>query len=60
MDEDFFRETSLLQVSGVHFAGAIYARQLSITIGQCVRDLELICKAGEPEDLVDRIDVLPL
>jgi predicted nuclease of predicted toxin-antitoxin system len=60
MDEDFFRETALLQRAGTHFAGVIYARQLSVTIGQCVKDLELICKAGEPEDLADQIDVLPL
>jgi hypothetical protein len=60
MDEDFFRETSTLQRAGTHFAGVVYARQLSVTIGHCVRDLELICKAGEPEDLADRIDVLPL
>jgi predicted nuclease of predicted toxin-antitoxin system len=60
MDEDFFRETALLQRAGTHFVGVIYARQWSVTIGQCVKDLELICKAGEGEDLADQIDVLPL
>jgi predicted nuclease of predicted toxin-antitoxin system len=60
MDEDFFRETAKLQGAGVEFAGVVYARQLSITIGQCVKDLELICKASEPEDMTGRIDVLPL
>jgi predicted nuclease of predicted toxin-antitoxin system len=60
MDEDFFRETAKLQGAGVEFAGVVYARQLSVTIGQCVKDLEMICKAGEPEDLAGRIEVLPL
>jgi predicted nuclease of predicted toxin-antitoxin system len=60
MDEDFFREASKVLRAGAHFAGVIYAHQLSVTIGQCVRDLELIGHAGEPEDLADRIEVLPL
>ena len=29
-------------------------------IGQCVRDLELIAKVGEPEDLMLRVHHLPL
>lgn len=59
-DYDFYAEASARLAAGVHFAGVIYARQLSVTIGQCVRDLEIICLAGEPEDLADRIDRLPL
>ena len=59
-DADFYDEASERIARGVHFAGVIYARQMSVTIGQCVRDLEIICLAGEPEDLVDRIDRLPL
>jgi hypothetical protein len=31
-----------------------------VTIGQCVRDLELIAKVGEPVDLVGRVEFLPL
>ena len=60
MDADFYRESARLQVAGVHFAGVIYAHQLSVTIGDCVRDLELSAKAGEPDDFVDRIERLPL
>jgi hypothetical protein len=60
MDEDFFKETATLQRAGTRFAGVIYAHQLAITIGQCVKDLELICKAGQPDDHADRIEVLPL
>jgi predicted nuclease of predicted toxin-antitoxin system len=59
-DSDFYDEASERIASGVHFAGVIYARQMSVTIGQCVREREIICLAGEPEDLADRIDRLPL
>jgi len=60
MDDDFFREAASLQRAGVPFAGVVYAHQLAVTIGTCVRDLELICKACEPDDLANRVDVLPL
>jgi predicted nuclease of predicted toxin-antitoxin system len=59
-DSDFYDEASERITSGIHFAGVIYARQMSVTIGQCVRDLEIVCLAGEPEDMADRIDRLPL
>jgi hypothetical protein len=34
--------------NGRDFAGVIYAPQLGITIGQAIRDLELIAKVMEP------------
>ena len=40
--------------------GLVYAHQLHVTIGQCVRDLELIATVGEPEDLAGRVHHLPL
>jgi len=33
---------------------------LRVAIGTCVSDLEIIAKAGEPEDIVNRIQFLPL
>lgn len=33
---------------------------LAITIGDCIPDLEIIAKASEPEDLVNRVQYLPL
>src|SRR5262245_29888297 len=41
------------------FAGVIYAHQLGITIGQAIRDLELIAKVMEPADMKNRIEFLP-
>lgn len=59
-DDDLLAEAELRQREGRTFAGVIYAHQLSITIGQCVRDLEIIAKAAEPEDLRNRVEFLPL
>lgn len=59
-DDDLLAEAELRQREGRAFAGVIYAHQLAITIGQCVRDLELITKAAEPEDLANRVEFLPL
>ena len=59
-DEDFLGEGSRRQQAGAAFAGIIYAHQIRVTIGQCVRDLELMAKVLEPEDFVGRIEHLPL
>jgi predicted nuclease of predicted toxin-antitoxin system len=59
-DEDLLREAARRQRSGETFAGVIYARQLKITIGQCINNLELIAKVAEPEDFVNWVEYLPL
>jgi predicted nuclease of predicted toxin-antitoxin system len=59
-DTDMLAEAASRQRQGVVFAGVIYGHQLGVTIGQCVRDLELLAKAGEPGDLVGRVEFLPL
>jgi predicted nuclease of predicted toxin-antitoxin system len=59
-DEDLLAEAKRRQTEGVPFAGVIYAHQLRVTIGVCVRDLELIAKAADPEDLANRVEYLPL
>jgi hypothetical protein len=42
------------------FSGLVYAHQLSVTIGQAVRDLELIAKALDPQDMRNHIEFIPL
>jgi hypothetical protein len=42
------------------FAGLVYAHQLSVTIGQAVRDLELIAKTLDLEDMRNHIEFIPL
>lgn len=59
-DDDFLVEATKRQRENQSFSGVIYAHPLRISIGQCIRDLELIAKAGEPEDLCNRVEFLPL
>jgi len=59
-DDDFLVEATRRQRESRPFGGVIYAHPLHISIGQCIRDLELIAKAGEPEDLRNRVEFLPL
>ena len=59
-DEDLLREAAQRQERGEAFAGVIYAHQLQVTVGQFIRDLEVIALAGEPEDFANRVEYLPL
>lgn len=59
-DDDFLVEAVRRQKAGARFPGIIYAHQLRVSIGQCVRDLELIAKLGEPEELANQVLFLPL
>ena len=59
-DDDLLAEANRRQDIGAPFAGVIYSHQLGITVGQFVRDLELIAKAGESEDFQNRVEFLPL
>jgi hypothetical protein len=44
-----------LYMDGQPLVGLVYTHQLHVTIGQCVRDLQLIATVGEPEYLAGRI-----
>src|SRR5262245_55456345 len=59
-DEDFLRESNRRQAASEEFAGVVYSHQLNVTIGQCDADLELIAKVYEPDEMVNRVEVLPL
>ena len=48
------------QLSGRPFCGMIFGHPMQVTIGQCVKDLELIAKATEPSDWVSAVMRLPL
>jgi predicted nuclease of predicted toxin-antitoxin system len=58
-DDDLLAEATKRQREGIPFRGVIYAHQLRVSIGTCVHDLEIIAKAGEPEDLINRVQFLP-
>ena len=59
-DRDFLIEAQKRQVTGLDFTGVIYAHQLQVSIGECVRDLELIAKLGSPEEFKNRVQFLHL
>ena len=59
-DYNLLQEATKRQRAGVPFYGIIYAHQLKISIGDCTRDLEIISEAGDPEDLINQVQFLPL
>lgn len=59
-DRDLLREATRRQETGEPFAGVIYAHQLKCSIGQCIEELELLAKLGEPDDFANRVEYLPL
>jgi predicted nuclease of predicted toxin-antitoxin system len=59
-DRDLLEEANKRQRTGEFFCGVVYGHQMRISIGQCVRDLELLAKASEPADFENRIEYLPL
>jgi len=59
-DDDLLVEATRRQREGVAFAGVAFAQPSRVSIGTCVRDLELLAKAGTPEDVTNRVTFLPL
>jgi hypothetical protein len=59
-DDDLLVEIARRQRAGETFAGVVYAHQLRVNVGRCIADLELIAKATDPEDWVNRLEYLPL
>jgi hypothetical protein len=58
-DEDLLAIAQNRQRTGIEFSGVAYAHQLRISIGQAVRDLELVAKVYEPVDMRNRVEYLP-
>jgi hypothetical protein len=59
-DDDLLVEAARRQSEAISFAGVIYARPTQIGIGRCIRDLELLAKAANLEDLANRVEFLPV
>ena len=59
-DIRFYARAGNWQATGKHFAGLVFAHQLEITIGQLVKDLELISHASLPGECENQIFRLPL
>ena len=58
-DDDLLREAAARQRRGMAFSGVVYAHQ-SVSLRQCVGDLELLSLAAEPQEFQDRVRYLPL
>ncbi|MBC7825619.1 MAG: DUF5615 family PIN-like protein [Candidatus Parcubacteria bacterium] len=59
-DDDFLAIVKQLQQKESSFSGVIYAPQQLVSIGDCVRDLELIAKTCDLEDFTSHVQYLPL
>lgn len=59
-DSDFQIEATRRQKTGENFSGIVFVDLNRVTIGQCIRDLEIVGLAGEPNDLANRVEYLPL
>jgi hypothetical protein len=47
-DSNFLAETHCRQLTCESFAGVVFSRQMRISIGKCVADLELIGRVMDP------------
>ena len=59
-DDDFLAIAQARQMNGIPFAGVVYAKQIIVSIGTCVKDLETIAGVYNPEDMLDKVEYLPL
>ena len=59
-DSDFLAEAVRRQRIRLAFATVVYAHQQRVSIGQCVRDIELVARASQPEEATGQIVYLPL
>ena len=59
-DRDLLREAAQRQQEGRYFVGVVYAHQLRIFVGRCIKDLELIAEVNEPDDFENMVEFLPL
>ena len=59
-DDDLLVEASNRQKVNRSFRGLVYIHLQDVSVGNCINDLEIIAKAGEPKDLENFVIYLPL
>lgn len=59
-DRDLLIEAARRQRQAIQFSGVIYAHPLHITVGQLVENLEIIAIVGDPAEIENRVEYLPL
>jgi hypothetical protein len=59
-DTDFLVEAYRRQTTGEQFAGVVFFHQNGLPVGRVIAELELIALAGNPPDLANKVEFLPL
>jgi predicted nuclease of predicted toxin-antitoxin system len=59
-DVDFIALTDEWLTAGKSFSGVVFAHQLKVTIGQAIRDLELVCRVLTSTEVASQLIRLPL
>ena len=59
-DDDLLAESKRRQTQGIDFVGVVFAHQAHVSIGTCIRDLELVAKLGRLNEFENRVQFLPL
>lgn len=59
-DDDFLTIAQARQNGGAAFSGVVYVKQQTVSIGDCIRDLEIIAAASSPDDMMNKVEYLPL
>ena len=59
-DDDLLLEASKKQKSGLSFPGVIFAQQTKVSVGTCIRDLELVSTLGHSDEFKNSVLFLPL
>jgi predicted nuclease of predicted toxin-antitoxin system len=59
-DNDFIEIESLLQESNKKFIGLVYVHQLSLGIGEMIKELRSISDCADYEKIANRVIYLPL
>ena len=59
-DDDLLAEAKKRQNAGQVFYGVIYAHHLKVSIGTCIKDLELLARNFDVEEIKNQVIFLPL
>ncbi|MFM8285120.1 MAG: DUF5615 family PIN-like protein [Planctomycetaceae bacterium] len=59
-DVDFIVLADEWLAAGRPFAGVVFAHQLGVTIGQAIRDLEIVCRVLTSTEIASQLIRLPL
>jgi len=59
-DDDLLAEADRRHQANRPFSGLVFAHPLRVPIGVCIRNLELVAKSGEPDEVCSSVLFLPL